>query len=446
MIDDYMMQEAAPEPSVREICLPANLDAEKTILGAVLLDCERLCELDSLQPDDFFLDSHSRIFAAMRSIDGVVDTVTLANELSNRHELQTIGGMSFLFSLTEGLFRSVVIADYIRILRDKATLRRMVNLGTLLQSKAYEQTETGLQIGTWLAGEVSAIMDESGTGKPDVFSAADMAEDAERRLMHPETVTDLIPFGIDKLDSWTNGGMRLGELWIIGAPPSRGKTTLARQIVKHTVLGGTPAYVHSGEMTKESWYDITACLIQEMPAWKVRDPYLMNLADKQNLLEGLRILETLPMHISDTGGIELDRLIFNATRAHMDLGIKLLVVDYAQIIKVRGKREPRDRVSEVAGQLREFAKAYNVTTVLLSQMARPEGRNINARPNMFGLKESGTLEESAHGVILPYLPVDTDTNAFTGEDQLIIGKQRFGPVGAVNVRFRGDYLTFEGRD
>ena len=277
-----------------------------------------------------------------------------------------------------------------------------------------------------------------------MFGAEDMATDAEYRLLdNPEDVP-AIPTGIPALDEFTGGGMRLGELWVIGAAPSRGKTTLARQIVKHAVQMGLPAYVHSGEMTKESWFDVTACLLEEMPAWKIREPRLMTPCEREQLRAGLRKLSALPLSISDAGGIHLDRLIWNATREKRKRGIKVFAIDYAQIINAPG-REDRQRVTAVAQRLRLFAKDEDVAVILLSQSPRPEGRGINTRPTMFSLKESGALEEAAHTVILPFRPLDLDSGVFTGKDELIIGKQRWGGIGSIPVVLNGKYLRFDER-
>jgi replicative DNA helicase len=231
---------------------------------------------------------------------------------------------------------------------------------------------------------------------------------------------------------------------VIGAAPSRGKTTLARQIVKHSICRGVPCYVHSGEMSRESWFDVTACLIADMPAWKIREPRLMNPTEREQLRGGIRKLAEMPFYLSDPGGIHLDRLIWNATRAKRKYGIQVFAIDYAQIINAPGK-DDRQRVSAVAQRLRLFAKDENVATILLSQSPRPETRGINTRPTMFSLKESGALEEAAHTVILPYRPLDVESGAFTGEDELIVGKQRWGSIGSIPILLNGKYLRFEAR-
>jgi replicative DNA helicase len=442
------MSATVPNMTGFDATMPASYDAERTILGAILLDPERVLEIAAiLHADDFSLDSHRRIFLRMvetfQEFESV-DIVTLAETLNQHKETESVGGVAYLCSLTDGLPRRPVIDDYLKIVKDKALARRILRICTDLTARAYSQDEPALAIATRGIHEISAMVEGCQT-KPDVFGAEEMATDSEFRLLDNPVETTSIATGITKLDEQTGGGIRLGELWVIGASPSRGKTTLARQIVKGAIMRGVSAYVHSGEMTKESWVDVTACLIADMPAWKILEPGLLSPHEKEQVLRpALRELAKLPLRVSDSGGIHLDKLMWIATREKRQRDIKLFVVDYAQIIQAPG-RDPREQVTNVAQRLRLFAKAENVATVLLSQSPRPEGRNINARPTMFSLKESGALEEAAHTVILPYRPVEPETSVFTGEDELIIGKQRWGSIGSIPVNLNGKLLKFEAR-
>lgn len=424
--------------------LPSAIHAERTILGALLLDSSRLLEVGAqVSPEDFYLDSHQRILKAMIEMEDGVDIVTLCQFLQNRKQLDIVGGWAYISDLTSDIPARPEIDSYLRIVREKAISRRLLALAGALEAKTMNQSIPTSEIAEWTVAEVSRIITE-GQKEKDVFTAEELSVEAEYRLCDRPESSNVIPTGLKDLDEWTDGGIRPGELWIVGAAPSRGKTTLARQIVKNCITRGVASYVHSGEMTKESWHDVTACLIAGMETHKIREPRLMNLADRENLRKGLRALGKLPFYLSDTGGIHLDRLIWNATKQVRDNKIKLFVIDYAQIIAANGKDE-RQKVSEVAQRLRLFAKDENVATILLSQSPRPEGRSINARPTMFSLKESGALEEAAHCVILPYRPVDTETGIFTGEDELIIGKNRWGSIGSVKVKLNGKYLRFESR-
>lgn len=453
--DDFFMDDVAPEPKRKrevpnltlEAGLPANIDAEKTILGAILLDNDAYAETaEVIKPDDFSLDSHRRIYLRMVSLaeaDCTIDIVTLSHELSKYKEVESIGGVAYLAALTEGLPRRPVIEDYIRIIKDKSMLRRLMGICSAAIARAADQSEDAL--GVLSATELQLLdVADSASHRNEVYGPVEMSTSAEERLITSPSDEPAIPTGIVALDELTGGGIRLGELWVIGAAPSRGKTTLARQIVKHCVYRDVACYVHSGEMSKESWWDVTACLLEGMPAWKVREPRLMNATERERLSRGLKTLKGMKLYISDAGGIYLDRLIWNARRQKQLHGTKVNVVDYGQIIRAPG-RDRKEQLSAVADGLRRFAKDEDTAVVLLSQMARPEGRNINTKPSMFGLKESGTIEESAHVVVLPYRPIDSETFKFTGIDELIVGKSRWGAVGSIPVKLNGEYLRFDAR-
>lgn len=459
--EDYSLPDTVPEPpeddlepseatgvAVANDGLPASIQTEITILGAMLLDAIAISDaMAKLQAEDFLLDSHQRIYRVivdLLTLGEAVDLITVMNALTKRRELDAIGGASYLAHLTEGIPRNPNVESYVQIVKDKSLLRQLIGVFNEGMAAASDQNEDGIKIATEIIANVSRVV-ESNQTKTEVFDSPTMAMAAAQRLLDNPKLELAIPTGFRPLDEFTSGGIRLGELWVVGASPSRGKTTLARQIVKHVVRQGIPAYVHSGEMTKESWYDVTACLLVSMQTWKIREPHLLNEFEKDMLRAGLKELSSLPFHISDAGGIHIDKLLWNASRAVRQHKIKLFVIDYAQIINANGKDE-RQKVTSVAQKLRVFAKDNNVATILLSQSPRPEGRNINSRPNMFSLKESGALEEAAHCVILPFRKVDTETNAFTGEDELVVGKSRWGPIGSVPCRLDGKYLKFEPRD
>lgn len=425
---------------------PASVHAEMTTLGGMLVDAVAVNDgLTVLTADDFSLDSHRRIFRVIMELivaNEAIDITTVAATLKRHKELDHIGGVPYLASLSEGLPRRLSIESYARIIRDKSLMRQLMEICNLGMIEAKDQSRFAMDLLNDVIARLSAVV-EKGVSKDHVVSAEVMARDAEERLITKPSDEEAIPTGIAALDEFTGGGPRLGELWVIGASPSRGKTTLARQIVKHCVWREVPCYVHSGEMSKESWFDVTACLLEGMPAWKIREPRLMNLTERERLLNGIRDLGKMPLFISDTGGIHIDRLIWNATQAVLRHNVKLCAYDYAQIIKASGNE--KEKVSIVAHRLRQFHKDTKTVGILLSQSPRPEGKMINARPTMFSLKESGSLEEAAHTVILPYRPIDLETGKFTGEDEFIIGKQRWGSIGSIPTHLNGPYLRFDAR-
>jgi replicative DNA helicase len=222
------------------VSLPASNHAERTILGALMLDSTRMLEVAAiLGPDDFYLDSHTRIFDAMLTVaksGGTFDFVTVAQILTDRKEIESAGGMAYVSSLSDGIPRRPAIDEYIRIVKNKSLCRRLLSFSEAISGRAWSQDESGLEIASWGAQELSQIA-EAGETRSDVFNAQEMAEEAEYRLLDAPVKERGISTTIQRLDDIT-GGIRRGELWIIGASPSRGKTTLARQIVANAVQAG----------------------------------------------------------------------------------------------------------------------------------------------------------------------------------------------------------------
>lgn len=425
---------------------PAAIHAEMTILGAMLVEPSAITEATALlTTSDFSLDSHRKIYSAILHLvedRDSVDIVTITNFLGKKKELESLGGLSYLASLSEGLPRKLNIESYVRIVRDRAMMRKMMEVCDMGLLEGADQSKEAMAVINDVTARLNTIVEEGAT-KYEVIGPVEMARDSEHRLIDNPIPEKVIPTGIAGLDEATGGGIRLGELWIIGASPSRGKTTLARQIVKHNVWHDTSCYVHSGEMSKESWFDVTACLLEGMPAWKIREPHLMSLVEKDRLRNGIRDLGKMPIFISDTGGIHIDEIIWNATQEIRLHNMELGVYDYAQIIRASG--DDKQKVSTVAHRLRQFHKETKTAGILLSQSPRPDGKNVNARPNMFSLKESGSLEEAAHVVLLPFRPLDLDTGKWSGEDEIIIGKNRWGSLGNIPVHLNGPYLRFDAR-
>jgi replicative DNA helicase len=206
---------------------------------------------------------------------------------------------------------------------------------------------------------------------------------------------------------------------------------------------GHPVWVYSGEMSKESWHDHSACVLAGLPTDNLEEPHLYDPGEKAALRSALRAFKGLPLWICDDASITLDHIIAEATRHVRQHGVEVVIVDYAQLVIAPG-RDPKERVSAVAQRLRRFSKENNVAVILLSQLARPEGRNINHRPSMIDLKESGDLEAVAQVVLLNFCPVG-DAGTFTGQDEIIVGKQRSGTIGSVQVTLNGRYSRFDSR-
>ena len=388
----------------------------------------------ALCSQDFSLDSHQRIYRAIERLiaEGVgTDMGCVRNELESRHELESVGGPAYLAFLTEGIPRNFNIESYVEIIKQKAMLRRIMGICHDGQVRAQDQGEDPYELADNLVRQLTEERAEQSV------SARDAMPKALEYLEHSDT--RIIPTGIPELDEFTAGGMRTKEFWIIGALPSRGKSSLARQFERGALRKGNPVHTHTIEMPTEDWLLLHAAAVGGVEVWKLRQPWLMSLVDKQYVRTGAAAVAEWPLLLDDCGKVTIDTIIAKSRLSVMRHGTRVVVVDYLQLLD--GEEEMRHRMGIAAKKLKQFAKTYDCCVVALSQLARRG--DINARPTMQDLKESGDLEAAGDVVLLNYMPVDD--GHFTHQDEIIVGKQRNGAIGSINMRYDVGSLTFKGR-
>ena len=440
--------------------LPANVDAEKTILGAILLDNAAHAEAaEVLKADDFSLDSHRRIYLRMSDlIDSgrAVDIVTLANELARYKEVESVGGVAYLASLTEGLPRRPVIEEYIRIVKDKSMLRRLMGICSAAIAKAADQSQDAIGV---LDETESQLLEVSEAGlaqglQPldmivrDSFGSIDSLYTQSREVTG--LATDFTEF--DRLTS----GLQKGELIIIAARPSMGKTALAINIAQNAaVRHNAIVSIFSLEMSKAS-------LLRRMlasQAWvdqqKLQKGFL-GKEDREKLQEALGLLVESRIYIDDSAGITLAEMRAKARRLKQNAGgLDLIVVDYLQLMSAtmpaagrKGYENRTQEVSAISRGLKAMAKELNVPVVALSQLSRAsERRGEDKRPMLSDLRESGSIEQDADLVAFIHREAYYDRDAEDkSKSELIIAKQRNGPTDTVLLNFISQFTRFENRD
>jgi replicative DNA helicase len=445
--------------------LPANLDAEKTILGAILLDNAAHSEAsERLDADDFSLDSHRRIFLRMSELmnsQRAVDIVTLANELARYKEVECVGGVAYLASLTEGLPRRPVIEEYIRIVKDKSLLRRLMSICSAAIARAADQSETALEV----IGDAEARLLEvsekgvtHGLQPLDIivqnsFGSIDNLYKQSREITG--LATDFTEF--DRMTS----GLQRGELIIIAARPSMGKTALAINIAQNAAVNHAAIVaVFSLEMSKES-------LLRRMlasQAWvdqRNLQTGFIRREDHDKLERGLEQLVESRIFIDDSAGISLAEMRAKARRLRQTAGgLDLVVVDYLQLMSAtlpaaggkRGGYENRvQEVSAISRGLKALAKELNVPVVALSQLSRSNEKRDDKRPMLSDLRESGSIEQDADVVAFihreSYYNRDEEmSESDRAKSEIILAKQRNGPTGLVHLNFISRYTRFESPD
>ena len=444
--------------------LPSNVDAEKTILGAVLLDNAAHAEAsEKLESDDFSLDSHRRIFLRMSELmdaQRAVDIVTLANELARYKEIESVGGVAYLASLTEGLPRRPVIEEYIRIVKDKSLLRKLMGICSMAIARAADQGETALEV---LGAAESQLMEVTEKGITHGFQSLDQIVQhsfgtIDNLYKQSREVTGLAT-DFTELDRMTSG-LQKGELIIIAARPSMGKTALAINIAQNAAVNhNATVAVFSLEMSKES-------LLRRMlasQAWvdqrKLQTGFL-GREDHDKLQNALGQLVESRMFIDDTAGISLAEMRAKARRLRQNAGgLDLIVVDYLQLMSATlpssGRKNYENRTQEVSAisrGLKALSKELNVPVLALSQLSRAsERRGEDRRPLLSDLRESGSIEQDADVVAFIhresyYNRDEEQSDADRAKSEIILAKQRNGPTGTVQLNFISRFTRFDNPD
>jgi replicative DNA helicase len=411
---------------------------EIAVLGAMILDGVSSCEgVSKLAVGDFALDSHRRIFSAMidlhsRGID--IDSSILLDEMIRRHELDAIGGAGYLSSLTDGIPRNPRTEEYVARVQERSLARRGAKAAEDALRRFNDRGESAQDICDDLVRIVSGERKQSGVRIGEVIGTAMQSlETSDARL---------IPTGIREIDEMTNGGMRTKQLWIVGANPSRGKSSLLRQFELGAINAGESTYTHTAEMPKEDWSLLHAAALARVPAWKIFNPRCLSDGERERLIQAAMKINKWPMVLDDDGDVGIEAVIAKSRLSAMRDGTRFVGVDYIQLIRGEG-RDLRQQVGDIAKRLKQFAKKHDCCVVALSQLARKG--DLNSRPTMQDLKESGELEAHADVIVMPYRPVNTDNGQFTGLDELIITKQRNGGIGAVPMTYNTENLRFESR-
>jgi replicative DNA helicase len=444
-----MAQVSSPERT-----LPHNLEAEKSVLGAILVHNEAFNHAAELiDSRDFFRDAHRRIFDRMVALSergDAIDFVTLKEELSRGGELDEVGGPAYIASLADGVPRSANVEYYARIVKEKATLRNLIHSANKILAEAYQAED-----------EPDLILDEA---ERAIFAIAedriragfvplrDLVQSSftaiEKLQQHKGTVTG-VPTGFIDLDEMTSG-LQPSDLVLVAARPSMGKTSFVLNIAQHigTATDMTVGFF-SLEMSKEQLFMRMLTSEARIDAHRFRTGYL-NEKDYGRLSHALGTLAEARVFIDDTASIGVLEMRAKARRLKAEHGLHLLIIDYIQLMQGRGRFESRQaEIASISRSLKGLAKELSVPIVALSQLSRASETRADHRPQLSDLRESGALEQDADVVMFIYREEqyrDADGNAnqdAEGTAEIIIGKQRNGPVGTAKLAFIKEHTRFE---
>ncbi len=453
------MQELAYPPGNIDVATealkvaPHSVEAEQSVLGGLMLDNNAWDKIaDAVTEEDFYRRDHRLIFRAVAALAARTepfDVITLSEWLDKQGLLEDAGGLAYLGTLAKDTPSAANIAAYAAIVRERSVLRQLISVGNEISSSAY-QTE-GRSTEELLDNaerQVFQIAEQGARGKQGFTAIKDLLVKAVDRidtLFQQDNPITGVPTGWNDFDEMTSGLQR-GDMVIVAGRPSMGKTTFAMNIAEHAAIkSGLPTAVFSMEMPGESLAMRMLSSLGRIDQHRVRTGKLED-DDWPRLTSAVGLLAEAPMFIDDTPALSPNELRARArrlAREHGELG--LIVIDYLQLMQVHGSSENRtNEISEISRSLKALAKEMDVPVIALSQLNRSLEQRPNKRPVMSDLRESGAIEQDADLIIFIYRDeVYNEDSPDKGTAEIIIGKQRNGPIGTTRLTFLGQYTRFE---
>jgi replicative DNA helicase len=431
--------------------LPHNAEAERAVLGAILLDNGHINQaIELLRPDDFYIQAHRRVFQAMIALNergSEINPILLADELRREGFFEQIGGMNFLTELTFGLPHFTNIAHYAEIIRDKSLLRRLIKAANNIMSEALEEDDEAEVILDHAEQAIFALADErTRQGFTHVKPVAEELLEKVQEMSGRRVMLTGLTTGFTDLDAMTSG-LQPSDLIIIAARPAMGKTSLCLTLAQNAALqAGAVVGIFSLEMSREALVMRMLCSEARVDSHRFRNGFLTR-DEWARLADALGKLSEAKIFIDDTPGISVLEMRAKARRlAAEQKRLDLIIVDYLQLMSASGRRaESRQQeVAQISRELKALAKELNVPLIALSQLSRAPESRTDHRPQLADLRESGSIEQDADVVAFIYREEQynrTEENA--GIAELIIAKQRNGPTGTIKLAFLKEFTRFE---
>ena len=433
-----------------ERTLPHNLEAERSVLGAILVHNDAFnTAAQVIDGRDFYRDAHRRIFDRMVTLserNEAIDFVTLKEELSRGGDLDDVGGPAYIASLVDGVPRATNVEYYARIVKEKATLRNLIYAANKILTNAYEADQEPELILDEAESAIFAVADDR--LKAGFVQMRDLVKESfpkiELLLEHKRLVTG-VPTGFVDLDEMTRG-FQPGDLVIIAARPSMGKTSLVLNMAQYiAVQPGLTVGFFSLEMSKESLFIRLLTAEAQIDSHRLMSGAI-GQKDYGRISHALESLSAMRLFIDDTANIGILEMRAKSRRLQAEHGLSMIVLDYIQLMSARGRYENRTlELASISRSLKGLAKELNVPIVVLSQLSRAPEARADHRPQLSDLRESGALEQDADVVILIYRDdaYNRDpNNPDAGTAELILAKQRNGPTGIVRLAFLREQTRF----
>jgi len=433
---------------------PQSLDAEKSLLGAVLIDDEVMADVtEHVNTGDFYDKTHGIIFGAMLRLyekHKPVDLLTLTDELKRKKELETIGGSAYLTELTTYVPTAAHAASYAEIVAQKAVRRRLIKASGDISELGFDEETTTQELLEKAEAELFSVSDQS--LKQDVIALESiLAESFDRLEELHKNKGQLrgIRTGYRDLDNMT-AGLQRSDLFILAARPAMGKTTFVTNLAYNVAtIAKEPVLFFSLEMSKEQLVDRMLADASGVDSWNIRTGNLSD-DDFSKLSEAMGEMAEAPIYIDDTPGLTVLEMRTKARRVNHDRPLGLIIVDYLQLMQSAGRTDGNrvQEVSEISRGLKLIARELNVPLIALSQLSRSVESRSPQIPQLSDLRESGSIEQDADIVTFIYRPgyYEPDNPEFENITDLIVAKHRNGPTGKVQLYFHPERLRFMSLD
>lgn len=434
--------------------LPQNPEAERSVLGAILLNNHMLdVALDKVKPEDFFQDNHRRIYAQMIQMSEArqaIDLITLTNQLQRANELESVGGAAYISQLVDGVPRITNVDHYATIVKEKAVLRRLIHTAHNIQQQAMEADDGA---DTILDNAESSLFEiAENRVRAGLLPMEEVVHESAERISQlfdaGQRITG-VSTGYTQLDNLTSG-LQPSELIVLAARPSVGKTAFALNLASNVgIRNNLPVAIFSLEMSRGSLLMRLISDQARIDAHKFRTGQLAR-DDRSKITDTLNFLSSVPLWIDDSGATTVVEMGAKCRRMKRDKGLSLVIIDYLQLVSARGRFNTRnEEVASMTRGLKAMAKDVDVPVVLLSQLTRAPEREKNRPPVLSDLRDSGAIEQDADMVMFLHREKmfkkkeELVNDEERDETDLIIAKQRNGPTDTLRYTFLHQYTRFE---
>ncbi|MBI2082630.1 MAG: replicative DNA helicase [Deltaproteobacteria bacterium] len=428
---------------------PQNLEAEQSVLGGIMIDNEAIHRVvEIVTPDDFYRETHRKVFRCMLELSEEgepIDLITVCERMRGEGTLEDAGGAAFLSMLVDSIPTAANIESYARIIREKSILRKLVQKATEIVTKGYSLTGN---IEEYLDNAEKEIFEIAQRRvRQSFFPIKDIVKESFRtieQLYEKKELITGVPTGFLELDRLT-AGLQRSDLIVVAGRPSMGKTAFAICVAAHAaVIRKIPSAIFSLEMSKEQLVQRMLCMEGRIDGSRLRGGFLSE-TDWPKLTRAAGTLSEAPLFIDDSPAISVLEMRAKARRLLKEHGLGLIVVDYLQLIRGVGFKESREReISDISRSLKALAKELNVPVIAISQLNRMVESRKPPIPIMADLRESGAIEQDADLIMFLYREEVYDRETVNkGIAEVIIGKQRNGPIGSAKLAFLTQFTRFE---